>query len=322
MKALFLAAALMLILPLPALAQQNAEEIAALRAQDVALAKVVERLQAANLPMCAERMPLTGMIYHTRDQYGAPPAAWFANGPVSVAAVVPGGPAEAAGIATGDALVALNGAQLATLVPEKEHPQRDAVFSLIARSADAPLRFVVRRDGVDREVVLEAPAGCRILAEILTSNAIRALSDGRVLQVSYGLASRLTEDELAVVAAHELSHAILAHRWRLTQAGVKKGLLAEFGRNRRLGRQVEVEADRLSVHLLANAGYDPAIAPAFWRSEAGDAVDGGLLRSGVYPSRQRRGEIVAEEIAEYLVPRDGPSWPAHLLDMRTRPLED
>jgi predicted Zn-dependent protease len=49
---------------------------------------------------------------------------------------------------------------------------------------------------------------------------------------------------------------------------VDRGLFAPFGRNARLIRQSEAEADRLSLYLMDRAGYDPAAAPAFWRRVA------------------------------------------------------
>ena len=48
------------------------------------------------------------------------------------------------------------------------------------------------------------------------------------------------------------------HRVRLDAARVSRGFLGNFGRNARLIRETEVEADRLSVYLLERAGYDPA----------------------------------------------------------------
>ena len=128
-----------------------------------------------------------------------------------------------------------------------------------------------------------------------------------------------TDDELAVIFAHELGHLVLEHRRRLTEAGVEKGFFGEFGRNRRLNRQVEEEADRMSAHLLANAGYDPAIAPAFWRSKLGKRAGGGLFRSGTYPSPGARAGLVETEIATYLGSPLPPDHAAHLLAARDAP---
>ena len=99
-----------------------------------------------------------------------------------------------------------------------------------------------------------------------------------------------------MLVAHELAHNILRHRARLAAAKVDTGIGAEFGRNRLLNRRTEDEADRLSVHLLRNAGYDPRLAVAFWRDE-GPKVDGGLFRSRIYASATDRAKAIAAEIA-------------------------
>lgn len=153
--------------------------------------------------------------------------------------------------------------------------------------------------------------------EVLTGNGMLAQSDGRVIQISYAMATALNDDELAAVFAHELAHLVLDHNRRLLEAGVGNGLAQEFGRSRRFARQAEVAADRLSVHLLAEAGLDPQIAPQLWEGDAGRAVANDLLRSRRYPSRRERARLMRQEIADYL-----PAGPAHLLAGRDQPFAD
>jgi predicted Zn-dependent protease len=120
---------------------------------------------------------------------------------------------------------------------------------------------------------------------------------------------------LAVIVAHELAHSVLAHRRRLAAAGVSKGLLAEFGRNGRLNRQVEREADRLSVHLLRNAGYDPQLAPTFW-----DKRGRQLGSSGIHDSPKQRARLMRDEIAT--IPSDAPRpFLPPMLTLRDQPLK-
>ena len=126
----------------------------------------------------------------------------------------------------------------------------------------------------------------------------RARSDGRVIQIDYGLAAAANDNQLAVIFAHELGHAVLEHRRRLGAAGVSKGFFGEFGKNGKLNRQAEIEADRMSVHLLADAGYDPRIAPAFWRSPLGRRVGNGL--SFVYPNAEARAKLLDGEITSHM----------------------
>lgn len=285
--------------------------------QDVRLATVAERLLGANRQLCRQDMPLTGMVLHSRDQYRAEVAGTaFANGAIAVAGVVPGSVAASAA-RPGDALVTIGTRQTAALTRDGEAPLRDSAFAVLAEQA-SPVTLTLARDGAQRAVALDAPRGCRALVEIRAADGLNARSDGRVIQVNYGLAIAASDSELAVIFAHEMGHLVLEHRRRLEAAGVKKGFFGEFGKNRRLNRQVEVEADRIAAHLLANAGYDPAIAPAFWRSRLGRRAGGGLFRSGTYPSPEARAELIELEIADYV--RSG-AGAGHLLALRDTPFD-
>jgi Zn-dependent protease with chaperone function len=306
-----------------AVAAPASSAVAALLAQDFRLAAVADRLLAANDRLCRQHMPVTGMVLHSSDQYrGDLAGGAFANGAIAIAAVVPESAAALAGVQAGDGLVAIGGVPTDTLVRLEEAPLRDSAYAALAALAGQDgLEIAVRRNGQDRTLRLLAPEGCRALVEILSKNAIGARSDGRVIQVNYGLAADATDNELAVVFAHEMGHLVLEHRRRLEAQGVEKGFFGEFGKNRRLNRQVEVEADRIAVHLLANAGYDPAIAPAVWRTRLGRQAGGGLFRSSTYPSPEARAELAEREIADFLPGGHGPSYPAHLLALRDKPFD-
>ncbi len=301
---------------------ESNDAMTALLVQDVRLATVAERMLAANSALCRQHMPLTGLVLHSRDQYRASVAGdAFANGRIAVGALVPGS-AAAGQVAAGDAIVAIGDTRTDELVAEGDAPLRDAAFALLAEQPDGvPVNLTLARDGVERTFALEAPTGCRALVEIRSVSGLNARSDGRVIQINYGLAAEASDDELAVIFAHEMGHLVLEHRRRLSGAGVEKGFFGEFGRNQRLNRQVEVEADLVAAHLLANAGYDPTIAPRFWRSSLGRRAGGGLLRSSTYPSAEARARLIEREIAEYIGAGTAPTWPGHLLARRDLPFE-
>lgn len=317
-----------IVLAAIAFAQQSAaaptsEAVSALLEQDARLAAVADRMLAANDRLCRQHMPVTGMVLHSRDQYREGTAGdSFANGPIAIETVVPGSAAALAGVVAGDGLIAIGDVLTATLVRQGEAPLRDSAYASLAELAgDREVPITVRRGGQDRTLRLLAPEGCRALVEILSKDSVGARSDGRVIQINYGLAEAAGDNELAVVFAHEMGHLVLEHRRRLEAAGVEKGFFGEFGKNRRLNRQVELEADRIAVHLLANAGYDPAIAPLFWRTKLGRQAGGGLLRSSTYPSPEARAELAECEIADFLPSGRGPSYPAHLLALRDKPFD-
>lgn len=290
---------------------------AKLRAQDLRLQTIAERLMIANSALCEDRTRSTGMVIHSRDQYPQPPAGWFSGGTIAVAAIVPGSTADRAGILPDDVILSANGIDMSTLTAAGDTPGRDRAFEILAIPVEQnPLELLVRRADQTFGSVLDAPAACRVLVEIVSSDETIARTDGKVLQISSALARSVADDELAVIVAHELAHVVLAHRRRLRSAGVSKGLLGELGRNQQLNRQVEVEADLLSVHLLANAGYDPRLAEVFWRSDAGRRAGGGILPSTTYPSASARGDLVAREITDFLPFGAHPTMPMHLLRLR------
>lgn len=314
--------ALALLLPMQSRAQE-ADRTAALWAQDLRLATLAERIMAANAHLCRTTMPLTGMILHSADQYGSQTGDWFRHGSTGVLEVIPGSSADRAGIRAGDALLAIGAAQVRELPLEVGYPRRDAAYQAIAEwPATEALVLTVGSAGLARQVMLEPPRGCRALVEVLADNNSTAHADGRVIQISYAFAAQLSDNALAAVFAHELAHIALESRRRLSEAGVPNGLEREFGRYRRVARQAEVEADLLSAHLLANAGYDPQIASQFWEGEAARVFGRDLFSSRIYPSKRNRARMMRAEIAAHLTGMSLPSAAAHLLAERDRPMAD
>jgi Zn-dependent protease with chaperone function len=303
-----------------AAAEGHDDRYAALARADARLATIAERLQSANAVLCRQIMPVTGMILHSRDQYASVPNGWFANGPVEVQQVLPDSPAAEAGILPGDSPVRLGMQEVAQWPDEAGRPRRDAVFALLAQQpADQPLPITIRRAGRDMAFTLPPRPGCRAMVEVLTGETNLARADGRVIQISGDFVTGLGEEQLAVLVAHELGHAVLEHRRRLSEAGVEQGIAGMFGRNRRLARQAEVEADLISAHILENAGYDPQSAVRFWRSPDGERAGGGALRNPIYPSPQARANMIEQEIAQHVRSTNLPSTPDRLLRNRDQP---
>jgi len=280
----------------------------ALRVADLRLATIAYRLTTANVALCDQVQPQFGMPIHALTQYGAAarPGAMRVFGfetVVAVEAVVPGGPAARAGVQAGDSIAAINGRTQPMLPasPQDDPRARDTADALLASgAAAAPVALSVLRGGRRVAFRVTPVPGCRSRFEILLGSGLDAGADGALVQIGERFFENYDDPEIAVIVAHELAHNILRHRVRLDAAKVSRGMLAEFGRNGRLIRQTEDDADRLGIYLLANAGYDPMAAPAFWRSKGGD-IDGGLFRSRTHASSKARAdalEALAKQIAE------------------------
>lgn len=134
---------------------------------------------------------------------------------------------------------------------------------------------------------------------------------GGKMAVYTGLIEKLnlTDDELAAVMGHEMSHALREHaRERASEQMVAGGLIsvgsalfglgdlaqkgAEFAYMGLLGlpnsRRHETEADRIGVELAARGGYDPRAAITLWQ-KMGQAGGGEPMKFlSTHPSREDR----------------------------------
>ena len=98
----------------------------------------------------------------------------------------------------------------------------------------------------------------------MPDRAINAWADGKRVVITTAIVDQCrTDDELAVVIGHEISHNILRHRDRLTAAGLEMGLLPVSNQGSAAMRQTEEEADRVAVRMAGAAGYDLAQAVPF-----------------------------------------------------------
>jgi len=160
--------------------------------------------------------------------------------------------------------------------------------------ADGVAELELLRDGHPLTLRVQAEEGCATRFQLIPGSGLDARADGRYVQITTRLAEYVADDqELAAVLAHEFAHNVLAHKARLDAAGVARGFRANFGRNARLIRETEVEADRLSVYLLDRAGYDPDAAVRFWTRFRGHGLN--FLGSATHGSPGRRLALLRAE---------------------------
>ncbi len=135
---------------------------------------------------------------------------------------------------------------------------------------------------------------CGYPVKLSERKGIYASTNGRRIKISRGLLRfTATDDELALVLGHELSHILLDH------SGTMRGSLI---------KNAELEADRLGISIVARAGYNtetaarflPRLAKAFhYLNEPQDA----------YPTPAARAasiRLAIEEIARQEAKNDSP----------------
>jgi hypothetical protein len=279
-----------------------------IRQQDGRVATVSHRLNVANLDLCADKASLSGMAIHHALQYGpdSRPVAirhFGLTGRPSVLTVVPGGPADKAGIKPDDVLVSIDGTSFADARDRIAAGKPTYDDTLRARGqldqalADGSGTLVLEQAGRQRTVTLTPVAGCAYEAQLLPSEDLDAKADGtRVFITSAFVRYTVTDDQLAVVLGHELAHNVMRHRARIKE-GATGAVLGNAGTMVDGLLTVEREADYVGLYLMARAGYDYGSALEFWRQYGADYARS-RYAVGSNPGSLARATNTASTIAE------------------------
>ena len=314
-------------------APDAAAGLADLRAADARVLTIGYRLATRNAPFCRVTENASGMTLHHIGQYGDGAAARATFGfarEYAVLALVADGPAAKAGVQIDDALVAVNGsslqptaAQLAAIdQPAAYRPIAWADATLRAALDTAPVRLSVLRDGAAVDVTLTGVRSCRSRFELRPTSDYGASADGDIVSITSAMLGFMADDdELAAILAHEMAHNLLEHRRRLNDAGIQRGLMQQLGRNARLTLATEIEADRLSIWLMANAGFDPAGAVRFW-TRYGKQRGKGIFSAPTHYRWKKRVALFEEEMAKLAAAHRQPEgWMPPLLAETPPPLQ-
>jgi len=174
-----------------------------------------------------------------------------------------------------------------------------------------------------------------VIDDPMTINAW-CMAGGR-MAVYTGLMTQLdpTDDELAQVMGHEISHALANHTAErmsvamATQAGVAvagvfsddnagavmgaAALAAQYAVQLPNSRTAETEADEIGIEIAAKAGYNPNAAVTLWQKMAAASGQGPPQFMSTHPSpanrQQTLGELAPQMMEYYRAARDPPSYP-------------
>jgi beta-barrel assembly-enhancing protease len=296
----WLLAALALLAAPAIAAAPKAEDVAAYRALaalDGRVATIGYRLAAASAPFCKLKARNPGWVLNGIAQFEdaetAAAAFGFSRWSVAVVALVPDGPAAKAGLSVGNGMISLPDTRWDQRMHVLPFPDADGIENLRQTmnrmwTAKGAIEVVFEVGDTRKTLNFAPPEICTSDFWVDTSKKVDAGADGDRVRVTTGLTEFAADDnELAAAIAHELSHNLLGHRARLH--GLKKG-------KTKATLATEVEADRLSVWLMANAGYDSAAALRF-AERYGRKYGLGIFNDGTHPRWQKRVASMQAEIA-------------------------
>ncbi|HEX7237376.1 MAG TPA: M48 family metallopeptidase [Gammaproteobacteria bacterium] len=175
----------------------------------------------------------------------------------------------------------------------------------------------------------------KVIDDPMTVNAW-CMAGGR-MAVYTGLIQQIkpTDDELAQVIGHEISHALANHTAEkmsvamATQAGVAvagvvskdnaglvmgaAALAAQYAVELPNSRAAETEADEIGIQLAAKAGYNPNAAATLWEKMSAVGGAGPPQFMSTHPSPGNRQEklraLAPQMMGYYEAARDPPTYP-------------
>lgn len=265
-----------------ALRTQQRTALASLTARQERVYRVAAPLLVNNAVLCkSNARPLLGFTAKNQYSYSAEmvEAAKELLGldePLQVMSVLAGSGAARAGIRRGDILQTVQEQNL----PQGPNAESEAAHQLAAVVRNATeLQITVQRD--DKPLRLQVPLtlACAYSIDIGHADLVNAYDDGRRILVTRGMLDYLQSDaELAVLLAQEIAHNTLRHAQALQMKGTLAAVidkllplkpdltgLAGSAGIRIMLPQMDIEADRLALYMLARAGYSPAIAATTWQ---------------------------------------------------------
>lgn len=250
------------------------------------LHRVAYRLLQAGADICAKKRATAldvGILPLNKDHFSTALRASVRRalgltGRLQAFSVAPVSPAYAAGMRDGDILVTLDG----WTVPRGSTASQDFFDKMQEEvKKKSALTFVAERAGARHTFVVTPVAVCKYGIAIDPSEQLNAHADGKRIVLNAGVMDfARTDDELAVIAGHEIAHNVMQHIQKQEDnaaigtffdvlvsglTGVNtNGAFGQMG-GRAYSQGFEAEADYVGLYLTARAGYDITVAPTLWR---------------------------------------------------------
>lgn len=229
---------------------------------------------------------------------------------LQVTGVLAGSGAARAGVRQGDLLVAIEDKP----IPQGENAERQAAALLAPLvTGRSNVKMTVLRDGNNVAMTVPLTYACAFGIELGNIDNVVAYSDGRRILVTRGMMNAVTnDDELAAVLAKEMAHNALAHASRLRMNATVGGIINNLLRVRPdmstmsglagvkpMPQELDAIADKLSLYLLARAGYSVDKTIPFWERMANQyPVAMQTTYTALHPATQYRIEAMKKTVAD------------------------
>jgi predicted Zn-dependent protease len=283
-----------------AAAQPDQTGLTTLAEADTRLVAIGRRLSKGGAGLCGGAVANPGWTIEDAEQF-APPlrpqvrAALMLGDYPTVVAVEPGSAADKAGVRASDELLAIGTASVSAEPSARSVRARQEKVEQATATAlgIGPTKIRVRREGRAIELTVTPEPGCTTEFLIGRGRGLRAASSNghRVVVSAEIIDFTHSDDELALVLAHEMAHNILGHN---REAAAQR--IAGADRSGARSKDHEREADRWALYLAARAGFDPGAAPGFWR-RWGPKATLGILSDGSHPDWRDRAARAENELA-------------------------
>lgn len=293
------------------------------------LQRVGFQIATSNAEICsADAGPIHGFTAWNKYQYRNAKRQQVTNTPyqmgegMRVVDVVAGGPAAAAGLQPGDLIDRVDGQR-----PQPGVNAADALLRLLW-SKPGDVTLTVNRDGAQQQVTVTPVRGCQYGIFMPIAEEKNAFANGRNIMITTGMMEFIeTEQELALVVAHELAHNAMSHVSKtrknatvgqvagifldvlvLATTGVDTGgAFQNIGGNTAIlqySADFEREADYVGMYMLARAGFETEGVAAIWRRMA--TLDPKAINiSTTHPTTPERFVTIEETAKEIAGKRSG-----------------
>jgi beta-barrel assembly-enhancing protease len=195
---------------------------------------------------------------------------------LQVMGVLPDSGAARAGVRRGDILLKVEDKPL----PDGENAERQAAAILAPLVTErSRVKLTVLRGNSTVSLDVPLTYACAFGIELGNTDNITAYADGHRVLITRGMLNYVRSDEeLAYVIAKEMAHNALAHAARLRLSATLGGIIDNLTRMhpdmstmvglagvKPMPQDVDAMADKLSLYMLARAGYGIDNATAFWK---------------------------------------------------------